>query len=73
MVCTVNYRSMSGQFTGSMKPILASNRTRRIDFALFMVAALEDEGLVQQAPAIVGCQAPSALAHGQLQLAARAA
>ncbi|MCC6627230.1 MAG: NAD(P)H-binding protein [Chloroflexi bacterium] len=44
-------------------PILASNRTRRIDFALFMVAALENDGLVQEAPAIVGCQTASALAH----------
>jgi len=44
-------------------PILASNLTRRIDFALFMVSALEDEALVREAPAIVGCQTPSALAH----------
>ncbi len=44
-------------------PILASNRTRRIDFALFMVEALEDDNLTQEAPAIVGCQTPSALAH----------
>jgi NAD(P)-dependent dehydrogenase (short-subunit alcohol dehydrogenase family) len=44
-------------------PILASNLTRRVDFALFMDAALQDEGLVQEAPAIVGCQTPSALAH----------
>jgi len=44
-------------------PILASNRTRRIDFALFMVAALEDETLVREAPAIVGRLTPSALAH----------
>lgn len=44
-------------------PILASNRTRRIDFALFMVAALEDDALVREAPAIVGCRTPSALAH----------
>lgn len=43
--------------------ILASNRTRRIDFALFMVDALTNDALVQEAPAIVGCQAPSALAH----------
>jgi NAD(P)H-binding len=42
-------------------PILASNITRRVDFALFMVAALDDDGLVQQAPAIVGCQSPSAV------------
>ncbi|WP_208108545.1 NAD(P)-dependent oxidoreductase [Halomonas ventosae] len=37
-------------------PILASNLTRRVDFARFMVAALEDEALVQEAPAIAGCQ-----------------
>lgn len=43
--------------------VLASNKTRRVDFALFMVAALEDEALVRQAPAIVGCRTPSALAH----------
>lgn len=45
-------------------PVLASNRTRRVDFALFMVAALTDDTLVQEAPAIVGCRTPSALAHG---------
>ncbi|MBL8324248.1 MAG: NAD(P)H-binding protein [Rubrivivax sp.] len=44
-------------------PVLASNRTRRVDFALFMVAALDNDALVHQAPAIVGCQTPSALAH----------
>jgi uncharacterized protein YbjT (DUF2867 family) len=44
-------------------PVLRSNRTRRIDFALFMVDALTRDELIQQAPAIVGCQAPSALAH----------
>jgi hypothetical protein len=44
-------------------PILQSNLTRRIDFALFMVDALENEGLVREAPAIVGCQTASALAH----------
>ena len=44
-------------------PILASNITRRVDFALFMVAALRDEELIHEAPAIVGCQTPSALAH----------
>lgn len=44
-------------------PILASNLTRRIDFALFMVAALENDELVQEVPAIVGCRTPSALAH----------
>jgi uncharacterized protein YbjT (DUF2867 family) len=44
-------------------PILESNLTRRIDFALFMVDALENDELVHEAPAIVGCQTPSALAH----------
>ncbi|MBF6327559.1 NAD(P)-dependent oxidoreductase [Nocardia transvalensis] len=42
--------------------ILASNRTRRVDFALFMVEALRNDTLVHKAPAIVGCQTPSALA-----------
>jgi len=44
-------------------PILQSNITRRVDFALFMVEALTDEELVHEAPAIVGRQTPSALAH----------
>jgi NAD(P)-dependent dehydrogenase (short-subunit alcohol dehydrogenase family) len=44
-------------------PILRSNRTRRIDFALFMVAALENDALLREAPAIVGCRTPSALAQ----------
>jgi hypothetical protein len=43
--------------------ILASNMTRRVDYALFMVEALTNDALVQQAPAIVGCRTPSALAH----------
>ncbi|WP_428265064.1 NAD(P)-dependent oxidoreductase [Haliangium sp.] len=47
-------------------PILASNRTRRIDYALFMVDALTDDELVQEAPAIVGCQTESALGHRAL-------
>lgn len=42
---------------------LASNLTRRIDFALFMVEALENDSLIQEAPAIVGCQTSSARAH----------
>jgi NAD(P)-dependent dehydrogenase (short-subunit alcohol dehydrogenase family) len=44
-------------------PILASNITRRVDFALFMVMALENEELIHEAPAIVGCQTQSALAN----------
>lgn len=43
-------------------PILKSNMTRRVDFALFMVEALENDALIHEAPAIVGCRAPSALA-----------
>jgi NAD(P)-dependent dehydrogenase (short-subunit alcohol dehydrogenase family) len=44
-------------------PILESNLTRRVDFALFMVAALENDELIHEAPAIVGRETPSALAH----------
>jgi NAD(P)H-binding len=44
-------------------PVLESNMTRRVDYALFMVAALENDELVHEAPAIVGCRTPSALAH----------
>jgi len=44
-------------------PILKSNRTRRVDFALFMVDALTNDELIHEAPAIVGCQTPSALSH----------
>lgn len=41
-------------------PALASNRIRRVDFARFMVHALTDDGLVQEAPAIVSRAAASA-------------
>lgn len=44
-------------------PILESNLTRRIDFALFMVDALTNDALIREAPAIVGCKSASALAH----------
>lgn len=44
-------------------PILESNLTRRIDFALFMVEALTNDLLIQEAPAINGCLTPSAQAH----------
>jgi uncharacterized protein YbjT (DUF2867 family) len=47
-------------------PILESNITRLVDFAEFMVAAIENDELVQEAPAIVGCRTPSALAHTSL-------
>ena len=44
-------------------PVLASNLTRRVDFARFMVEAVENNALVHEAPAIVGRLTPSALAH----------
>jgi hypothetical protein len=44
-------------------PILKSNITRRVDFALFMVDALTNDELIGEAPAIVGCRTPSAFAH----------
>ena len=44
-------------------PVLSSNLTRRIDFARFMVEALTNDDLIHEAPAIVGCLSPSALAH----------
>ncbi len=40
--------------------------TRRVDYALFMVAALENKELIHETPAIVGCQAPLALAFKAL-------
>jgi NAD(P)-dependent dehydrogenase (short-subunit alcohol dehydrogenase family) len=43
-------------------PILESNITRRVDFALFMVDALDNDDLVHEAPAIVSRQSPSARA-----------
>lgn len=43
-------------------PILKSNRTRRVDFALFMVAALQNDALIHESPAIVGCPSSLALA-----------
>ncbi|MFJ3933584.1 MULTISPECIES: NAD(P)-dependent oxidoreductase [unclassified Streptomyces] len=46
-------------------PMLASDLTRRVDFALFMVEALTDDSLVREAPAIVGRLAPSAVAHAR--------
>jgi hypothetical protein len=46
-------------------PSLESNLTRRIDFGLFMVDALTSDELIHEAPAIVGRQTPSALAHAQ--------
>ena len=45
-------------------PVLASNRTRRVDYALFMVEAIKDDQLIGEAPAIVGRLTPSAVAAG---------
>lgn len=44
-------------------PILESDLTRRVDFALFMVDALENDDLVHEAPAIVSRESASARAH----------
>jgi hypothetical protein len=44
-------------------PILESNLTQRVDFARFMVEAIQNDELVHETPAIVGCLTPSALAH----------
>ncbi|QSQ18586.1 NAD(P)H-binding protein [Myxococcus landrumensis] len=49
-------------------PVLASNRTRRVDYARFMVEALTDDSLIHAAPAIVGCRTESALAHASRAL-----
>jgi len=62
VVIIVMRSSATGQ-PGVGDPVLASNITRRVDFALFMVAALENDELIHEAPAIVGCRTPSALAH----------
>ena len=50
-------------------PILESNITRRVDFALFMVSAIDNDELVHEAPAIVGRQTASALAHRSVAVA----
>ncbi|MGY2118375.1 hypothetical protein ACW9HR_31090 [Nocardia gipuzkoensis] len=44
-------------------PALASNLTRRIDFALFMVEALTDDSLIGRAPAIVAGPVADAIAQ----------
>ena len=53
-------------------PILASNITRRVDFARFMVDAIDDDALIREAPAIVGCQTASALGHASAPALRRA-
>lgn len=52
-------------------PILESNLTRRVDFALFMVEALTNQELIREAPAIVGCKSPSAIAFAQREWGGR--
>ncbi len=44
-------------------PLPANNRTRRVDYALFMGEALQNDKLIREAPAIVGCGVPWALEH----------
>lgn len=44
-------------------PLLASDITRRIDYALFMVEAITNEDLLHKAPAIVSRASASANAH----------
>lgn len=46
-------------------PVLKSNLTRRIDFALFMVDALTNDELIHEAPAIVGRHARSVRAQAE--------
>lgn len=41
--------------------VLESNRTRRVDFALFMVEAITNDDLIQKLPAIVSGKSESAL------------
>ncbi|MAM63583.1 NAD(P)H-binding protein [Maritimibacter sp. UBA3975] len=50
-------------------PVLASNITRRIDFALFMVHALTNDTLIHKAPAIVSRMSQSAVAASQARAA----
>ncbi len=52
-------------------PILKSNLTHRIDFALFMIEALVNDNLIHKAPAIVGRLTPSAVAAGAKDREAR--
>jgi hypothetical protein len=47
-------------------PALASNRTRRTDFALFMIEAINQAELIQKAPAIVSRASKSAQLHYQI-------
>lgn len=47
-------------------PILESNKTRRVDFARFMVDAAQDDTLIHQAPAIVSCTSQSAIKHARI-------
>ena len=44
-------------------PVFESNITRRVDFALFVWPPSRMASFVHAAPAIVGRQSPSALAH----------
>lgn len=63
-VLTVRQRSRRRREPGPAGLEQARGRciTRRVDFALFMVAAIENDALTREAAAIVGCQTPSARA-----------
>ncbi|WP_435300189.1 NAD(P)-dependent oxidoreductase [Timonella sp. A28] len=46
-------------------PKLRSDRTRRIDYAKFMLSTLTQDQFMRKSPAIVGCLSESALAYEQ--------
>lgn len=52
-------------------PILASHLTLRTHYALGIVEALANDELIHQAPAIVGCRTPSALAYAVIHKMSR--
>ena len=54
-------------------PILESNMTRRVDFALFMLEALENDALVQVAPAQLWAARTASAAASSTQIVERAA
>lgn len=67
---TVRAEAARSRMASLQSTILASNLTRRVDFALFMVEALTNDTLIHEAPAIVGRLSPSALTHSSTSAAA---
>jgi hypothetical protein len=59
-----NIEISNGLLSLRVCPTRGMGITRRVDFTLFMVEALENGDLIHEAPAIVGCKTPSALANG---------